>query len=242
MRTGVNVNLKRFSVYWFYTPQGAAVPLPHGFPRQAINGVEEIDGKVWALGNAHPISATAVPSERVLLYPYIQEQMDLDDGVQITIHAVASPSDLLGCRQLPHYLDWPTAGMYICAKSGTQVVGALVLSRLVRHMRPWWRRKLEEERGKELEALWVRRIAVAENFQNRMIGSFLAKVAVDIARSYWLPKPDIVELVSRNKNHNFLLRSGFTLDESSRRGSLKLSGCSTRASALRYYYWSEVAP
>lgn len=66
MRTGVNFGLKRFSVYWFDTPQGA-VPLQYGFPRRTIAGLEEKDGRVWALGNARTIGALTLPSGSVLL-------------------------------------------------------------------------------------------------------------------------------------------------------------------------------
>jgi GNAT superfamily N-acetyltransferase len=236
----VTSQIKTFTRHWINTSVGAFL-LPLGFPKQAVAHIVEKDGQVWAFGE-QPLDNT---DDGALIYPYLQECLVLANGEQVVVQGVTTPDELRQCRQVQddtHYLDWPKAGMYLCAKIGQKVVGALVLSRLPPHMSPRWRRQMETERGHQLEALWVRRIAIQESYQRMGIGSCLASIAIEVARNYWLPKPDIVELISINGNYNFLLNNGFSRADEPHKGPLNLREGTElhRRQVLRYYYWAEL--
>jgi GNAT superfamily N-acetyltransferase len=128
------------------------------------------------------------------------------------------------------------------AELAGSLVGALVLHRLPYHMRPSWRRDLEASWGGYRETLWVRRLSVASDFQDLGIGRALATAAKAIGRHHWLPKPRIVELISREGDYSFLRRVGFQRAEEGRVGYLRIrtSEGIDRRREKRFYYWASI--
>lgn len=233
--------LKRFHLRFLETG-GADVILPLGYPIRASDQIEIKGDEVWATRKEQEISpGVVIPRSRALVSPYFTDTVSLKNGQGLTIKPVFTADEWLACQRLPHYLQ-PPPGMYICGKIEEEVVGVLILSRLAYHMRPSWRREFEKTRG-YLEALWIRRISVSEDYQGAGVGGALARAAVSIGSKYWLPKPRIVELIATGSKHGFLTRNGYTREDEGRRGYLKYAlpdGSTELRLEDRYYYWCNI--
>lgn len=225
------------------------VIIPAGYPLRPNDRIQKHRGKVKIFRNESRVELTKegpkvkVPACRAILYPYFKRTYTARDGRLITVRTVVKNSDRLACQKLYHYLGW-SAGLYVAAEVDGNIVGAIVLSRLVPHMRPSWRRELELSLERSyLEALWIRRLSVRKRMRGLGIGTALAKGAIEIGRDYWLPKPTLVELIATNGSHNFLLHAGFRRAPEGRRRSLPFresDGSIHRRRETRYYYWCKV--
>jgi GNAT superfamily N-acetyltransferase len=237
-----------FRIRWLEI-EGKLIALPFGFPLQK-NDLVELDGdKVILFRKSHTqkieSGQVTIPDSRSQIFPHYIEEFTLKDGSKLTVQPVFSFEDWQACRQIEHYLNWPSSGAYFCAKKEGKVVGVLVLARFPNHMRPSWRRELEKGHGKDLlEALWIRRIAVDKDFHDNGIGKSLARAAMSIGRSYWLPRPCIIELISTIGDHHFLTQVGYIREELGKYGYLTLSrsdGETIKQHIKRYYYWYDLS-
>jgi GNAT superfamily N-acetyltransferase len=236
-----------FKIRWLEVT-GRLIALPFGFPLQKHDLVELKGDKVILFRQSYTqklgSKLISIPDSKIQIFPSYLEEFTLKDGSKLTVQPIFSFEDWQACRQIEHYLKWPSSGMYICGKQDGKVVGAIVLGRFPNHMRPSWRRELETERGEDLiEALWIRRIAVSKNYQDNGVGKSLALAALSIGRSYWLPKPCIIEVISKRDDHYFLTRIGYHKEELGRYGYLSFpesGGEIIKKRVKRYYYWYEI--
>lgn len=222
-----------------------SVAVPPGYPIRKDDVVRRERGRILVTRPRFTISKSprlAVPEGTAQLFPYYRKLFDTEDGERIVVRFVTDVQDILACHRLPHYLAWPSSGLYVVAELNNDVVGALVLHRLPYHMRPYWRRELEVSWGGYREAIWVRRISVAEHAQGLGIGGALATAAKEIGRKHWLPRPQIVELISREPDYPFLLGLGYQRAAEGRAGYLRLQTGDgvERRREKRYYYWTRV--
>jgi GNAT superfamily N-acetyltransferase len=228
------------------------IPLPFGLPLQKGDSVVS-ESKTSSILWKRPEKEIKIqdrddlfktPEQHVTVYPYYQKTFTLEDKRLLTVEPIFCPKELGECNRIlrnRHYLPLPPSGMYIAGKIDNKIVGTLVLSRIPPHMRPCQRRILEDKR-KEIfiEGLWIRRIAVDGEFSRKGVGKNLAIAAIDIAKDFWLPKPHIIELISKIQNHNFLTKAGYERHPVTRKKYLKET--SQTAPKLKkytdtYYYY-----
>lgn len=225
------------------------VVVPYGYPLRSTDVIRDARGVLIAHRGAQRTriadrhTSVTIPACDAIVFPYFVATYRTKDRRKVLIETVTSVKDRRAAQRLFHYLRWPP-GLYVVAKVGERLAGVMVLARLAPHMRPKWRRELEDAWGsKYIEALWIRRVSVAKRFQGQGIGTALAKAAVQIARTYWLPSPKLAELIATDPRHNFLLRAGFTRAKKGRRGRLKFldkDGHVKPKIAARYYYWTKL--
>jgi GNAT superfamily N-acetyltransferase len=245
MRKDSSGLLRTTQVRVITTPSGISVAVPPGFPIRKGDMIHEERGRVLATRPRSTINSSprvVVPKATAQLFPYYRKVFDIEGGKKVVIRFVTDIQDILACRRLPHYLVWPPSGLYVAAEMDDVVVGALVLHRLPYHMRPSWRRELEDSWGGYREAIWVRRISVAQRVQRQGIGRALARAAKEIGRRYWLPQPQVVELISKEPTYPFLLECGYQRANEGRAGYLRMqtaAGVEIRREK-RYYYWASI--
>ena len=170
-----------------------------------------------------------------------------NDNTPLIVGPIFTFEEWKKCNEIletTHYLTLPPSGMYIAGKIDNEIVGTLVLSNFAFHMRPDERRKLEGINGdRYIEALWIRRIAVHQNFRKKGVGQSLAEAAISIAKDYWLPKPDIIELISKENNHQFLFKAGYEKRLEKRIRYLNLeqnNGTRKKQKEDTFYYWYKI--
>lgn len=225
------------------------IVVPFGYPLRTGDSVEDVRGVVRVDRPEQTIDladrgvSATIPSCDAVLFPYFERGYRARNGGKILVRTVSDVGDRIRCQQLVHYLRWP-AGFYVAATVDDEIAGVIVLSRLAPHMRPKWRRELEEAwRVDYAEALWIRRVSVADRFQRQGIGTALAKAAVEIGKRHWLPRPTLVELIATDPEHHFVMRAGFTKADQGRRGTLAFvdgNGTVERRRETRYYYWKKL--
>lgn len=182
------------------------------------------------------------------LYPYFSATGTLNEPFEgetaVKIKEASTIEERMRCKTLPHYLGWSPGAYLYATVDGITPLGALVISRLPYHMRPKWRRNLEDDEwGGYREAAWIRRVAVREDVQGKGIGTALASASVEYARRHWVPSPSLVESIATESGHGFFLRAGFTEEEESYRSRLNIvqpDGSRSREYRDRYYYWCEI--
>ena len=170
-----------------------------------------------------------VPGGTARISPPFTRRVTLRVGwkapTKIVVQTATSPHERLQCTTLfneVHYLG-ASPGVFVYAAIDDGPIGALALSRLPPHMRPAWRRELEKEWGEFRDALWIRRICVAKEHQGKGVGTLLAKCAVSFAKGFWLPKPELVEVIATSGGHKFLNRAGYKSSKTTRREYIKIS-------------------
>jgi GNAT superfamily N-acetyltransferase len=225
-------------------PPDMSIVVPPGFPLRRDDTITGRGGKIVVTRQASVtrVNGTTIKSSRATaqLFPYYNEVFKIAGGKRVTVRVLTNVQDVLVCQRLPHYLAWPY-GMYVGAELDGMLVGTMVLHRLPFHMRPSWRRELERKWGGYREALWIRRISVAEHAQRQGIGRALVTAAKKIGIAFWLPRPRVVELISREPDYDFLIRTGYKRAQDGRPGYLRLrasDGKIEKRRETRYYYWA----
>jgi len=229
---------------------GQDVILPLGFSIKEDDEIECRGNEIWVKRQDRTVEwqneNVVIKGGEAKLFPHFSGRTSLPTALGegwLEYKVATSLREKLECTKLYHYVGW-SPGVYVCATLNQKVVGTVVFSRLPFHMRPWWRRQLEQaEWGRYREALWIRRIAVDERMQGKGIGTAMAKLAVRFGKRYWLPPPELVEVIATEPNHGFLKRAGYKRAKEKRKGTLKLhekDGSTHLERVERFYYWREI--